>query len=69
MKNSQDIISPQPSSTVLGMHMLNHHLLIKLDKDNYILWHTQMENVIYANGFEEHIEGLKECPPMMTRIR
>ena len=49
--------------------MLNHHLLIKLDKDNYILWHTQMENVIYANGFEEHIEGLKECPPMMTRIR
>lgn len=25
-----------------------------------------MENVIYANGFEEHIEGPKICPPKTT---
>ena len=42
--------------------MLNHPLPIKLDRDNHILWHTQMENVIYANGFEDHIEGLSPCP-------
>ena len=48
------------------MHMLNHPLPIKLDRNNYILWHTQMENVIYANGFEEHIEGFKICPPKTT---
>ena len=45
------------------MSMLNHPLPIKLDRDNYILWHIQMENVIYANGFEDHIEGLRPCPP------
>ncbi|KAJ9683081.1 hypothetical protein PVL29_018886 [Vitis rotundifolia] len=39
--------------------MLNHALPIKLDRNNYVLWRTQMENVIFANGFEDHIEGLK----------
>ncbi|RVW79650.1 hypothetical protein CK203_065290 [Vitis vinifera] len=36
---------------------------IKLDRSNYILWKTQMENVVYANGFEDYIEGTKSCPP------
>ena len=27
-----------------------------------------MENVIYANRFEEHIKGLKPCPSQMTAI-
>ncbi|KAL6317024.1 hypothetical protein AAG906_026780 [Vitis piasezkii] len=31
----------------------------ELDRNNYVLWKTQMENIIYANGFKEHIEGLK----------
>ena len=22
-----------------------------------------MENVIFANGFEEYVEGVKQCPP------
>ncbi|RVX10831.1 Retrovirus-related Pol polyprotein from transposon RE2 [Vitis vinifera] len=42
---------------------LNHALPIKLDRNNYILWKTQMENVVYANGFEEYIDGTKPCPP------
>ena len=25
-----------------------------------------MENVIFANGFEDHIGGLKVCPPRST---
>ena len=32
---------------------------IKLDRNNHILWKTQMENVMYANAFEEHIKGLR----------
>ena len=22
-----------------------------------------MENIIFANGFEEYVEGVKQCPP------
>ena len=62
-----EIVSSQVTST-LNMSMLNHHFPIKLDRDNYILWHTQMENVIYANGFEDHIEGLRPCPPKTISI-
>ena len=29
---------------------------------NYVLWRSQMDNVIYANGFENFIEGLSVCP-------
>ena len=25
-----------------------------------------MKNVIFASGFEDHIEGLKICPPQIT---
>ena len=25
-----------------------------------------MENVIFANGFEDYIDGLKVCPPKET---
>ena len=32
------------------MQTLNHTLPIKLDRNNFLLWKTQMENVIYANG-------------------
>ena len=48
------------------MHVLNNPLLVNLDKNNYILWKTPMENVIFANGFEDYIEGLKVCPPKET---
>ena len=66
-QTTPEIVSSQVTST-LNMSMLNHPLPIKLDRDNYILWHTQMENVIYANGFEDHIEDLKPCPPKIISI-
>ena len=47
--------------------MLNHTLPIKLDRSNYILWRTQMENFILANGFEEHIEGMNVYPYKTTK--
>lgn len=47
----------------LPLQMLNHTLPIKRDKTNVVLWRTQMENVIFANGFEDHIKGLSKCPP------
>ncbi|KAL6315866.1 hypothetical protein AAG906_012202 [Vitis piasezkii] len=53
-----------PSSTPnpVSLQSLNHVLPIKLDHNNYILWKTQMENVFFANGFEEFIKGTKPCP-------
>ena len=66
-QTTQEIVSSQVTFT-LNMSMLNHPLLIKLDRDNYILWHTQMENVIYVNGFEDHIEGLRPCPLKIISI-
>ena len=52
--------------TIFSLQMLNHVLPVKLDKSNYILWRTQIENVIFANGFEYHSEGLNMHPTKMT---
>ena len=53
-----------PSSTpnLASLQSLNHALPIKLDRNNYILWKTRMENVFFANGFEEFIGRTKPCP-------
>ena len=45
------------------LQTLNHPLPIKLDINNYILWKTQMENVVFANGFEDFIDGVKQWAP------
>ena len=42
---------------------LNHVLPIKLDRSNFLLWQTQMENVIYANGIEDFLDGTVTVPP------
>ena len=48
------------TTTEHGLHMINRPFFpIKLDRNNHILWKTQMENVMYANAFEEHIKGLR----------
>ncbi|KAJ9691425.1 hypothetical protein PVL29_013564 [Vitis rotundifolia] len=62
--HSSDLHLPSSStSSPVSLQSLNHALPIKLDRNNYILWKTQMENVVYANGFEEYIDGTKPCPP------
>ncbi|RVX10885.1 Retrovirus-related Pol polyprotein from transposon RE1 [Vitis vinifera] len=43
-------------------HMLNHTLPVKLDQTNYILWKSQIDNVVFANGFEDFIDGSSICP-------
>ncbi|KAG6735682.1 hypothetical protein POTOM_061670 [Populus tomentosa] len=42
--------------------MLNHTLPVKLDRTNYILWRSQVDNVVFANGFEDFTEGSSICP-------
>ncbi|KAG6743525.1 hypothetical protein POTOM_052224 [Populus tomentosa] len=42
--------------------MMNHTLPVKLDRTNYILWCSQVDNVIFANGFEDFIDGMSICP-------
>ncbi|KAG6752025.1 hypothetical protein POTOM_044241 [Populus tomentosa] len=50
-------MAPLPS-----YQMLNHTLPVKLDRTNYILWRSQVDNVIFANGFEDFIDGSTICP-------
>ncbi|KAL5538074.1 hypothetical protein UlMin_043114 [Ulmus minor] len=45
-----------------GLQFFNHTLPVKLDRSNYVIWRSQIDNVIYANGFENFIEGLSVCP-------
>ncbi|RVW61330.1 Retrovirus-related Pol polyprotein from transposon RE1 [Vitis vinifera] len=53
-------------STTMASHpsyqMLNHTLPMKLDRTNYILWKSQIDNVVFANGFEDFIDGSSICP-------
>ena len=50
-----------------SLQLLNHVLPIKLDRNNYVLWKTKMENVVFANGFEDYIDGTKKCAPKEIR--
>lgn len=36
---------------------------LKLFGSNYWSWHTQVENVMVANGFFGYLSGVIECPP------
>ena len=42
---------------------LNHGLPVRLDRSNFILWHAQMENIIYVNGLEDFIDVSATSPP------
>ena len=52
-------VSSSSNEILPQTQVLNHTLPIKLDRNNYILWKTQMENIIFANGFKDYIDGLK----------
>ena len=41
--------------------MLNHTLPVKLDRSNYVLWRSSIDNVVFANGFEDFIDGTTIC--------
>jgi hypothetical protein len=41
---------------------LNHALPVKLDLTNYVLWKSQIDNIVFANGFEDFIDGTSICP-------
>jgi len=41
---------------------LNHALPVKLDLTNYVLWKSQIDNIVFANGFEDFIDGTSVCP-------
>ncbi|KAL5557280.1 hypothetical protein UlMin_039516 [Ulmus minor] len=52
--------------SVPAFQMLNHTLPVKLDHTNYVLWRSQMDNAVFANGFENFIEGISICPQKET---
>ena len=41
---------------------LNHALPVKLDRTNDVLWKSQIDNIVFANGFEDFIDGTFVCP-------
>ncbi|KAG6790310.1 hypothetical protein POTOM_006458 [Populus tomentosa] len=41
---------------------LNHALPVKLDRTNYVLWKSQIDNIVFANGFEDFIDDTFVCP-------
>jgi len=49
-------------ASIPSYQMLNHMLPVKLDRTNYILWGSQIDNVVFANGFEDFIYGTFICP-------
>ena len=40
---------------------LNHALPVKLDRTNYVLWKSQIDNIVFANGFEDFIDDTFVC--------
>ncbi|KAL5550464.1 hypothetical protein UlMin_000640 [Ulmus minor] len=63
--SSSGLIGSGQSTTMASnpsYQMLNHTLPVKLDQTNYILWKSQIDNVVFANGFEDFIDGSSICP-------
>ena len=53
---------PNSSFTHHTMSSLNQAFTVRLDQSNYLLWRTQMLNIIIANGLEEMIHGKIPAP-------
>ena len=58
----QNGTSSSPNTTSI-MQSLNQAFNIRLDRSNYLLWCTQMVNIVIANGVEEMIDGSRPCLP------
>ena len=50
------IMAPIPS-----YQMLHYTLPVKLDRTNYIIWRSQVDNVVFANRFKDFINGSFIC--------
>ncbi|KAL5570075.1 hypothetical protein UlMin_026650 [Ulmus minor] len=61
--SSGSIGSGQSSAmaSIPSYSMLNHTFPVKLDRTNYILWRSQIDNVVFANGFEDYIDGTSKA--------
>ncbi|RVW23712.1 hypothetical protein CK203_097873 [Vitis vinifera] len=53
---------PNSSFAHHTMPSLNQGFTVRLDQSNYLLWRTQMLNIIIANGLEEMIHGKIPAP-------
>jgi len=61
---SSPLESRQTTTMVLtsSYQQLNHALPVKLDLTNYVLWKSQIDNIIFADGFEDFIDGTSVYP-------
>ncbi|KAJ9693999.1 hypothetical protein PVL29_009798 [Vitis rotundifolia] len=58
----QNGTSSSPNTTLI-MQSLNQAFTIRLDRSNYLLWCTQMLNIVITNGLEEMIDVSQPCLP------
>lgn len=57
--------STQPTFVVPAIPVLpsiNQAFNIRLDRSNFLLWRTQMLNVVIANGLEEMVDETRPIP-------
>lgn len=64
MASSTITLPPSLAFLVSNFHSLVN---IKLDGANFLLWKTQVENVLNANGFLGYVDGTISCPPSQIR--
>lgn len=64
MATSAVTLPPSLAFLVSNFHSLVN---IKLDGSNFLLWKTQVKNVLNANGFLGYVDGTVVCPS--TQIR
>lgn len=56
-----------PPSLAFLVSNFNSLVNIKLDNTNYLLWKTQVENIMNANGFLGYLDGTIDCPASEIR--
>lgn len=56
-----------PPTLAFLVSNFNSLVNIKLDNTNYLLWKTQVENVMVANGFLGFLDGSVACPSIQIR--
>ena len=61
---SSPLRSGQTSTMALtsSYQQLNHALPAKFNRTNYVLWKSQIDNIVFANGFEDFIDVTSVCP-------
>ncbi|GMP24047.1 hypothetical protein CsSME_00001444 [Camellia sinensis var. sinensis] len=54
--------SSLPPNLSLLISNFNSLIIVKLESNNFLIWKSQMTNVLLASGFLDHVNGSNPCP-------